>query len=172
MLEQEWSYTVAHHFIYMHVPIWKPLPPSSKPMLTLAFLALQDEEDMVYAFTLPILWKPSHSMTCFASLKSTLSPHKTCFVPADKPSWQPLRKYCFCTDAGYNGSGRHMLVGNNFEGCGWNKTAFRTSTENKKQRLDHQGLLRFLFVSTSPCHFDFVLCLCLITQVPNEVRAF
>lgn len=86
-------------------------PPSSQIMLTLAFLTVRDGEDMVSAFSLPILWKRSYSVASFGLLRSTLSPHETCFMPSDKPSWPPLRTFCLRTDPGYKGSSRHMFVG-------------------------------------------------------------
>lgn len=124
-----------------------PLSPSSQIMLTLAFLTVQDEEDMVSTFSLPIQWKRSYSTARFVLLRGTLSPHKTCFMPADKPSWPLLRKCCFCTDAGYKGSTRHMFVGKKEQLWGlWLgvKNTFRTSINNKEQQLDHQGIVEVL----------------------------
>lgn len=91
--------------------------------------------DTVSVFSPLILWKQSYSTTSLGLLKSTLSPHETCFVSADNHSWPLLRKFCFCADAGYRGSSRHMLVGKKEQLCGLRlkKNPFWASTDNKEQ---------------------------------------
>lgn len=183
-LTRKWSHTVACHFIYMPVLLSNPLSPSSQFLLILAFLTVQEEEDMVSAFSLPSPWKQSCSMTGFGLLGRTLSPHETCYMPAAKPSWLELRKSCFCTDAGYRGSSRHMLVGKKEQL--WGLWFLKNSIQNlnRQQRLGIGpprhcwgfGLSPHLLSFFVPLcnfkghYFDFVLWLCVITQIPNEVR--
>lgn len=82
MFGQEWSHGSSSPFqLYvLYVLLSRPsLSPLSQLMLTLAFLTVQDEEDMFSAFSLPTLWKQSYSMTGFGLLKSALSPTQNLF---------------------------------------------------------------------------------------------
>lgn len=184
MLDQERSHTVAHHFIYMHVLLSKPSLPlfSANAYSRIPHRARWRR----YGFLHSLFLFRGSDLTVwlgFGLLKSTLSPHQTCSLPAEKPGWLPLRKCCFFTHAGYKVSSRRMVVGKKEQLWGlWSeKTASRTLTNNKEQRLDHQGIVEVLVCFHISCllallcnfkgrHFDFVLWLCVITQVPNEVR--
>lgn len=176
ILEQEWSHTVAHCFIYMHVLLSKP---SSQLTLTLTFLTVQDEEDMhspfLFCGTNPSEWLVLDYRRARCPHTKPVSWLRT--NPADY-HWENFARLQATEDP----VGACLLARkNNFEGCGRKETAFRTSADNKEQELDHQGIVEVSVCLHISCllallcnfkgrYFDSVLWLWVITQIPNEVR--
>lgn len=97
----------------------------------------------------PILWKWSCSVTGFGLLRSALSPHETCFMPAErKTQLTNTEKVVFAQMQATNGASRHMFLGREEEFrelCLGKKTSrFQPSTWNKEWAQDHQGIVEIL----------------------------